>query len=67
MTHSELVTLYGSEVEPGEGVVEWEYPDGSGSWGRCAPGETLQIADRFVREGCHVWINGESVLGLSVA
>jgi hypothetical protein len=45
-------------------VVEWEYPDGSGSWGYCERGEEGAIAQG--KPGCRVWTNGvhQGVMGV---
>jgi hypothetical protein len=54
-----LVDIYGPGVDPACDVVEYEYPDGSGSWIQCAPEDLLQVAEHFRGQGCLVWVNGE--------
>jgi hypothetical protein len=56
-----LVSLYGPKVlaVPADGViVEWEWPDGSGSWGWCVPGEVGAVVASYERQGCRVWLDG---------
>jgi hypothetical protein len=51
--------MYGSHVVPGLDIVEYEHPDGSGTWVQCEPADTSEVAERFRTRGCIVWVNGE--------
>lgn len=46
------------DVAAGCQVVEWEYPDGSGSWGVVASGDVGGLLATYLAEGCLVWVDG---------
>lgn len=48
-------------------VIEWEYPDGSGSWGYTDPEDTTALASEYAAKGCRIWVNGEHVEGFRLA
>lgn len=54
-----IVDIYGPQVDPAYDVVEYEYPDGSGSWVQCAPEDLSYVAEHLRGQGCLVWVNGE--------
>jgi hypothetical protein len=51
--------LYGEKVDAipdGAVIIEWEYPDGSGSWVWCADESELNAAiSTCLRDGCNYW------------
>lgn len=53
-----------ASVAEGAEILEWEFPDGSGSWGYVPAGEDsewVDIVEHYQRKGCLVWLNGEQV------
>lgn len=56
--YQELVRIYGPRVERGLFVVEYNWPDGSGSWVQCSQEHLWTEVRRFEHMGCQVSING---------
>jgi hypothetical protein len=66
VTRDELVQVYGAgvrQVPDGARIVEWEFPDGSGSWGWCHQAELFDMVFDYRRRGCGVWIDGDYYSG----
>jgi len=54
-----LIPEQRSHVEAGRYVVEHEWPHGSGSWGYTDDlAHALREVERYLANGCHVWLNG---------
>ena len=61
MQPSELRSLYGDKLDPTLIPVEYEFPDGSGSWVQCERDCLNAIVTFYERQGCRVWVEGELV------
>lgn len=52
-----------ARMAEGHTVVEWEYPDGSGSWQYGSMDDAYDTAfKKRAFEECRVWINGQETL-----